>query len=336
MLLSIACGLGALIALDRRDRRRRRGRLHASLPRGRDLLGRPHLCLRSSRRWCFSAANHWRRIWVPVVPALLYLAWWLWARDSAGELRATTHDLRRAARAELGISVPRAVTLASLTGPPLSGASGGGAARWRRATVLADRRPRRVRLALQAGSDSPQPIWTMIALLLSLWALQVVAPSVQRLPSSPRYLFPVAVAVLLVGAEAVRGKSLVPHGADHPLRGRRLRAGDEPRSCLHDSGAQLPRDLRRPSCAGSSPESSWPATRASPDYIPRSAAAHATRLDAVFAAFAAKGMPPTGTYLAAVRAYGRLGYPRQELHSSQPGRGSRSSEPRSAPRCGER
>ena len=244
VLLSISCGLGALLALERRDR------IGDAATCALLCLGVATYSVALTYLFAVAVAvlirdDSRRRIWIPAVPALLYLAWWLWARDSPGssEQQLVISDL---------LLLPSwgfqslAAVLDALTGlrylpSDLAGSVAAG-------SVLAVGALAALAWRFERGRI-PAAIWTTIALLLSLWALQVVAPSVQRLPSSPRYLFPVGVAVLLVGAEAVRGKSwsrtalIILYAVAVCGLATNLKL-------LHDSGAQLPRHLRRPAARG--------------------------------------------------------------------------------------
>ncbi len=311
VLLSIACGLGALLLLERGGPRR-------------DLVACALLCLgvatySDALAFLVAAAvavlisgDRKHRIWIFLVPAALYFAWWLWARNSpwsSGEQIALSELLMMPSWGFRSLSA----VLGSLSGFDYP--------------FLGSAQPTPVGVTLALASIAalgwrlsrgavPRTLWPAIAVLLSLWVMQDVVQNAARLPWSPRYLYPVAIAVLMVGAEALRGQSWSRWSlvALYVVAAVGLATNLK---LLHDSAIGL-REGYSPRLRGELTGIEIAGARASPDYIPNSPAATVTRLDDVFTEFAARGHPPTATYLAAVRRYGRLGYPASELHTLSP------------------
>ena len=157
----------------------------------------------------------------------------------------------------------------------------------------------------------PPSLWVALGLLLGLWSLQAVAPSAERLPWSPRYLYPVAVSVLLLAAELARGRDW----SRTALVSLYLIAaiGLATNVKLLSSSAVHLRETSAPVFRGELAAIELAGDRADPNYIPSSAAAKTARLDAVFENFAMRGDPPTEKYLAAARKYGGIGYSPEEI-----------------------
>jgi hypothetical protein len=203
---SLAFGLGALLLLERGDRR---GDLLACLLLSVGMtfssLGLPFIAaacvdvgLRSERL---------RRLYVVAVPALLYAAWWVgWGHDA--DTAVSFHN----AAATPGFVIDAAATVfASLFGLTQVGQSGGsGGLDWGQPLLLAA-------LALGAWrlhrmGKVPRGLWVALALAATFWVLAGLNVKAGRGPTASRYLLPGAIFVLMIAAELLRGVR-VPRGA---------------------------------------------------------------------------------------------------------------------------
>lgn len=206
-LAAIALGLGALLALERDDRR---GDVAAcalivlsvfTIEVGIAILvGIAVLVL-----W---RPDRLRRAWIFLLPAALYAAWWVWARKFDQDQSAL--DPTAIGLIAETVFEAAAAVLGSLTGTnPVLAASYVTAVTWfgKALAVLAA-------LALAARlrlGRVPPTLWAWIAILFFYWLTMGAAG---RPAEGSRYVFFGAVAVLLVAAEAISGRV-----------GNRLRAG---------------------------------------------------------------------------------------------------------------
>ena len=204
---SLTCGLGMLVALDRRDRT---GDLLAlawligtmlfsslwipfALGAAVDIVLR-----RDERDWR-------RRAYIIIVPAVLWALWWLgWGHEAEGSISlhniAATPifvlDSFAAALAALfGLATPVSEGMPSPSGldwgRPLAVALGG-LALWRAYKI----------------ERIPRSLWVVLAVGLSFWILGGFAVKEGRVPWASRYQLPGATFVLLVAAELLRGVKL--------------------------------------------------------------------------------------------------------------------------------
>jgi hypothetical protein len=307
VLLALSCGLGALLALDRGDRR---GELAACA-----LLCLGVVTYTVALAFVVGVAvvvllqdDRWRRIWVAAVPTALYAIWWLWSlgrADSSDDQLSLSNILLIPSWTFHAVDA----VLGALSGLDydFSGEVGSGAPDV--GPILALAALVAVGWRLSRGRV-PATFWAAIAIALSLWAMQAIAPTVFRTPETARYLFPGAVATLLVLVEAGRGLrwsrgavvalyAVAVVGVATNLiklrdEGRELRSTITP-SALTDLGAL--------ELAG---ERADPAFQL-PETEPRSP------LTLSFAAIEEQGEPPLAAYLAAVERYGALGYAPEEI-----------------------
>lgn len=198
-LAAIALGLGALLALERDDRR---GDVLAcvlivlsvfTIEVGIAILvGIAVLVL-----W---RPDRLRRAWIFLLPAALYAAWWVWARKFDQDQSAL--DPTAIGLIAETVFEAAAAVLGSLTGTnPVLAASYVTAVTWfgKALAVLAA-------LALLARlrlGRVPPTLWAWLAILFFYWLTMGAA---ERPPEGSRYVFFGAVAVLLVAAEAVSGR----------------------------------------------------------------------------------------------------------------------------------
>jgi hypothetical protein len=199
-LASIAFGLGAFLALERDDRR---GDLLAcvlitlsvaTIEVGVALLVGVGVLvvLRPDRL---------RRGWIFLVPGALYATWWIWARKFDQDQSTVTPDNIDLIPKTIFFSA--AAVLGSLTGTnPILGATYITAVTWfgKGLAVLAWLAV----LARLAVRSIPRTLWAWLAVVFFYWALMGLAG---RPPEASRYVFFGAVGVVLVGAEALRGRA---------------------------------------------------------------------------------------------------------------------------------
>lgn len=195
---SLAAGLGAVLAIERGDRR---GdvlacallvlsvamiELGLSFALGIALW----LILRDRR-------DALRRAWIVLLPVALYALWWLWARKfgqsegETGNIHLIPETLWHGAASVLG----------ALTGtnPVVAGSYGGEVTWFGRALAIVAAVALAVRLWL---GSLPRTIWIWLVVLGSYWVLLALAG---RPPETSRYILVGAVLTVLIAADALRG-----------------------------------------------------------------------------------------------------------------------------------
>ncbi len=200
---SLALGLGALLALERDDRR---GDVAACL-----LLTLSVATLEVGLAFAVGIAvsvllraDRVRRLWIFAVPIALYAAWWLWARRF-GQLETELANIHLIPRAVLEGSASVAGSLTGLN-PTGSGAPAGQTTVTTAGVVLAAVAVLALGLRLRRGGVPPT-LWVSLAILLTYWA-QIAMGG--READSARYVLVGATMALLVAADAVRGLRLRP------------------------------------------------------------------------------------------------------------------------------
>jgi hypothetical protein len=195
---SLACGLAAVLALERGDRR---GDLAACallvasvamIEVGLAFVGAAAVLVALGR-------DRLRRAWVVAVPLALYAAWWLWARRFAQE------DVDLARLEDLPGSVAESMTavVAAFTGLYAHGVGV-----WPNvldpepaAAVVAAVAAAALALGLWRAQVTPRA-WMLIVALAAYWTLIALA---DRPPDSSRYTLAGVILLLLIAAEAARG-----------------------------------------------------------------------------------------------------------------------------------
>ena len=300
VLLALACGLGALLALEREDR-------------AGDLLACALLCLgvlTYTVALAFVAGvallvladeRRWSRIWIPLVPLVIYAIWWVWSlglANSAESALILSNVLLIPATAfeSLGSA------LSALTGLNYSfvTTSAGPALALLYLLALgrfASRRP------------VPRTFWILLAIPFVLWAM--VALAKYRSPSDPRYLFPSSIAILVVSVEAIRGMRW-DRVALVALAAVTVFGVCTNLALLRDNGRQL-RDFYSPMVRSELAALEIAGDRADPDFEPRDAVGIQSPLFLPFAEINARGEEPTGAYLEAAAELGSPAFTPEEL-----------------------
>ena len=204
ILLTQAAGIGALLALEREDRR------GDALACALLLLavatyseGIPYLV--GAAVLILLGPDRRNRAWVFLIPAVLYAAWLLWSHNHAGgaEGNVTLSNLLLAPNWAFNSLASSGASLLGLNYPRLGTGWGPTVA------ILA-----LLALGLRLWQGSiPRFLWALMAVLGTLWLMGAAAAHPPaRLPDSPRYIYPGAIAVLLVAVEAARGVRIQRRG----------------------------------------------------------------------------------------------------------------------------
>ncbi len=200
---SLAAGLGAVLALQRGDRH---GDVLACVLLAASIalielglsfaLGIAVWLLLDDRRKAL------RRAWIVLLPLALYAAWWLWARKF-DQSQATASNLHLIPETLLNAG---ASVLGSLTGtnPVVPGAYVTEVTWFGRALATVAAVALAVRLML---GSLPRTIWVWLVVLSSYWLLLAVAA---RPAQASRYILVGAVLLVLIAADAMRGKVSKP------------------------------------------------------------------------------------------------------------------------------
>jgi hypothetical protein len=236
-LVAIAFGLGAFLALERDDRR---GDVLAcvlitlsvaTIEVGLALLVGIALLV-------MLRPDRLRRAWIFIVPAALYVAWWIWARKFHQDQSAISIDNIDLIPKTVFYSA--AAVLGSLTGTnPVIPATYITAVTWfgKGLAVLAA-----AALALRLSRRSiPPTLWAWIAVVLFYW---VTMGAAARPAEGMRYVFFGAIGVLLLAAEAVSGRIgkrmtagvVVIVLLALPANIAQLRSGSDTDTLHHDAG----------------------------------------------------------------------------------------------------
>jgi hypothetical protein len=203
---SMACGLGMLVALDRRDAVGDRlacawlvgSMLFSSLWLAFLVGAAVDVALRRAER-------DWRRrAYVLGVPVILYAIWWLGWADSS-ESSVTLHNIALAPRFAFE---SMAATLGALTGfaTSVEGAPSPPGLDWGRplAVVLGGLAVWR----LHRFERVPRSLWVVLAIALAFWLFGGIAVKPGRVPWASRYQYPSAALVILVAAGMLGGVKL--------------------------------------------------------------------------------------------------------------------------------
>jgi hypothetical protein len=200
-LISLAAAVGALLMLDRHDRR---GDVTASVLVGIALassaLGVPiALGVAVDVLW---GRRRWRDAWIVAAPVAVYAVWWVGYSDTELVRHAVVLTPAFAANAAAG-------ALASLAGlsqldVPTDGTSLG----WGRPLAVAALALLVWRLATLG--TVPARVLALMTILLSFWLLTGLGRSLISSPDASRYVYVGGLFILLLGAELARGVSVSP------------------------------------------------------------------------------------------------------------------------------
>jgi hypothetical protein len=203
---SMTCGLGMLLALDRRDRLGDKlacawlvgSLLFASLWLAFAIGAAVDIFLRRGQR-------DWRRrAYIVLIPVVLYALWWLgW-----GHTAESAFSLRNLATTPLFVLDSFGAAIASLFGlaTPVEGIASPGGLDWGRplAVLLGSLAIWR----LYEFKRIPRSLWVVLAILLAFWVLGGVALKPGRAAWVSRYQYPGAALMLLVAVDLLRGVRL--------------------------------------------------------------------------------------------------------------------------------
>ena len=306
VLLALSCGFGALLALDRRDRRG-------------DLLACALLCVGIATytvalAFVVGAAvtvlaedRSWRRLWIAAIPTVAYAIWWLWARgqgDSSQDQLVLDNilvvpswsfaALSAALEALSGLSYPFTADPAEV-GPVLAVAVIVGAG-WR-----LSRRP------------VPAALLGAIGVAVTLWAMQALTPTILRSPETARYLYPGAVAAILVIAAACSG--LRPTRPAIIALASVAIAGTATNFVLLRDASRVNREVSSPGTRADLGALELASANADPGFNPAEAGPDFA-VSIAFGSLAKQGEEPLGSYIRAVDAYGSIGFSPEELTST--------------------
>jgi hypothetical protein len=203
IVFSIALGLGALLALERRDRP---GDMLACglviLAIATFSIGLAFLVGVAISVWL--EPDRRRRAWVFLVPLVLYAAWWVWGQ-SAPDPAGTGTEASNALLIPSYVAESLAAVLSALAGLSFEfTAQGTEAITTQPGIVLALIAIAGLALRIKRGSV-PRFLWVSIGVLLAFWTLSALARNEFRPPGQIRYLYTGAVGVLLVAAAAASG-----------------------------------------------------------------------------------------------------------------------------------
>jgi hypothetical protein len=309
--LSLATGIGALLALDRDDARGDTlacalltvGVLTYSLALAFLVAAAVHIVLSRSSP---------RRLWVPALPTLIYVVWWLWAQGNADApsdqltlsnlLVAPAYafqSLASALGAVTGLDYqfgrapvrPEFDTTNAVAGAPLAVVAIG-CLGWR-----------------LSRAPLPRALSASIALLLALWLMGAATADAASPPDATRFVFFIAVAVLMVGAASVLGAGLARRATI--VVGAVLACGVAANTlALHDGG-EFRRDTDAPQMRAELTGIELAGANAVP--LPDFARVGQEGSVASVSLLLTPGDDPTGQYLEAVASYGGVGYTVDEL-----------------------
>lgn len=195
---ALAFGLGALLTLERNDRRG-------------DIATCALLILSIATVevglafaigvgvWLLLREDRWRRAWVFVVPLALFAIWWLWARKfGQSEVELINLKLIPANFTSALAAVVGAIFGLNPSGPGVD-PNVTGVTPW--GAVLGGFAVAGLVYRIKRG-NVPAGLWIPLAVLAIYWTMITIA---DRPPDSTRYLFVGAVAIFLIAAWALRG-----------------------------------------------------------------------------------------------------------------------------------
>jgi hypothetical protein len=197
-ILALAFGLGALLTLERGDRR---GDVATCL-----LLVLSIATVELGLAFTVGAAvavllgkDRWRRSWIFLVPLALFAIWWLWAR----KFGQTTIELTNVHLIPVDFTNALAAIAGSVFGvnPTGEGVSSNVTTITTWGTLIAAAAVVALVFRVRRGGV-PVGLWVALATLFAYWMMITLGG---RPPDSTRYLFPGTVLVFLIAANALQG-----------------------------------------------------------------------------------------------------------------------------------
>jgi hypothetical protein len=198
---ALAFGLGALLTLERGDRR---GDIATCA-----LLILSVATVEVGLTFCVATAvsvlrreDRWRRAWIFAIPLALFAVWWLWAR----KFGQSEVDLLNVRLIPIDFTNALAAVVGSIFGlnPTGEGVDPNVTSVTPWGTVLAAFAVVGLIFRLRQGKV-PMGLWVALAVVLAYWFEITLA---DRPPDSTRYLFVGAVAIFLIAASALRGRKI--------------------------------------------------------------------------------------------------------------------------------
>ena len=205
--LSIALGLGALAAVERRTLR---GDVGAMVLLTLSILAHTFGTIIALGVAVYYALERGRRreLWVAIVPIALWVAWWLWARQFDQGITSSSNLLG----APLFVVEAAGSALEGMFGipPELGGHADALAALLRIGFALlavAGAALLAVRLATRRGTPWT---WAYLVTTLAFWGGIALSEGPERTTTTPRYMLFGAIMIVLLAAEVFRDRELSP------------------------------------------------------------------------------------------------------------------------------
>ncbi len=313
VLFAVSCGVAALMALERDDLKG-------------DAATSALLCLgifTYSVTLAFVAGagiaillsrDRWRRLWVVAIPIVLYGAWSIWAVHYSNGPENQTQLSNVLLLPSWGAQSLSAV-LGALTGFDYPFTSGSAAARI--GPPLALLALIGVGLRLRLGRI-PASLWTALGVIVAMWGIGVLTFGGNRVPDSPRYLFPGAVTTLLVlgGCAAILRWSRPALIALYVVAASGIAFNV---FILHNEGARLRSEAVEIKASFAGLDIAGDNMRA--DFTPAPTPNLASPfpggpLSFAFGTVTDAGLEPPAAYRAASHSYGPLGYSVEEVRAA--------------------
>ena len=212
ILMTIAFGLGAIVALERDTSRG--DTIGCALLVGAvasNSLGLPFLAGAAVEVLLVNPRGRWGRAWIVAVPAILYAVWRLWAihLDPLGPLAAHPTDITLENIGSLPSSIATSASAAAVTITGLFRAPGTGQFTVALGPPVAVAAIVLAILRVRNGPPLDKRIWAYVAMPLVYWALIELVVS-DRQPTISRYQYGGAIFLLLLLAQLGKGVRFSP------------------------------------------------------------------------------------------------------------------------------
>jgi hypothetical protein len=285
--IALAAGLGMMLALERRDRR---GDLAATVLVAISLASHPvgiSFAAVGAVMIILSSPDGWKRLWVMVLPGILFAAWWLFIRPPPNSSFPNPPEQVFAFVRQSWVALTAAVS-------GLFGVLKQPAFHQTPAKVAAVALLGLIALGIGFGRKRLPPIfWASLVGLVILMVTTRLAPAgFLRTPDGPRYLYPEAF-LLLIGLGVLAGSLKLPDWSMWAASAVLLVSLWPNIDRLHDAGRQYAQESEQYRVLWSAVE------------IAGSSAQPGFRFNTF--------SPDAGEYLAVVRDFGRGGYTADEI-----------------------